>query len=181
MRKTATVQKVPFLAPDVVTKVIPSPTDGWDAISPLAEMDPKRAAILTNWVPRPGYVELRGGYVTFSTLTDPDEPSSHPAVETLMVYRSPTGEKLFAAAGDDIFDVTTGIASEAVEGTGNARWQYVNFTDAAGTYILQCVNGVNQLEQFNGSTWSTPAITGLPGGTTANIINIATAKQRLWY
>ena len=43
MRKSKTVAKVSFLSPDVETKIIPSPTDGWDAISPLAEMDPKRA------------------------------------------------------------------------------------------------------------------------------------------
>jgi len=176
MRKTATVQKVPFLAPDVVTKVIPSPTDGWDAISPLAEMDPKRAAILINWVPRPGYVELRGGYLSFSSL-DPVTA----AVETLMVYRSPTGEKLFAASDAHIFDVSTGIAASVVSGLGNARWQYVNFANAAGNYLLQCVNGVNQLQQFDGTTWTVPVITGLPGGTTANIVGIASAKQRLWY
>src|SRR5882762_8651784 len=79
MRKTKTIEKVPFLAPDVVTKIIPAPTDGWDAISPLAEMDPKRAVILDNWVPRPGYVELRGGYAPYSSTLGTSE------VETLMV------------------------------------------------------------------------------------------------
>src|SRR5712671_4071579 len=103
MRKSKTVEKVPFLAPDVQTKVIPVPTDGWDAISPLAEMDPKRAPILDNWIPRPGYVEVRGGYAPFSsTLTTSP-------VETLMVYRSPTAEKLFAAASTVIYDVSSGI------------------------------------------------------------------------
>ena len=49
MRKAKTTQKITYLAPDVQTKVVPAPVDGWDAISPLAEMDPKRAPILNNW------------------------------------------------------------------------------------------------------------------------------------
>ncbi len=47
---------------DVAVKIVPSPVAGWDAISPLAAMEPKYAANITNWVPRPGWLELRGGY-----------------------------------------------------------------------------------------------------------------------
>lgn len=177
MRKTKTTDKVPFLAADVTTKVIPAPTDGWDAISPLAEMDPKRAVILDNWVPRPGYVELRGGYAPYSSTlgTSP--------VETLMVYRSPTGEQMFAASSTKIYNVTSGIdpGTVVVSALTNARWQYINFTPGGGTNVIQCVNGADQLQQFNGTVWSVPSITGLPGGSTANIININAQKRRLWY
>lgn len=178
MRKAKTVAKLGFLAPEVITKVIPAPTDGWDAISPLAEMDPKRAPILINWVPRPGYVELRGGYVPYN-----DTLSNLP-VETLMVRRSPTGEQMFAASGSKIYDVSISDGSDppvVVSGLGSARWQYVNFTPGGGTTVIQLVNGVDQLRQYNGTAWTTPAITGLPGGSTANIININSQKHRLWY
>jgi len=177
MRKSRSNDKVPFLAPDVSTKVIPAPTDGWDAISPLAEMDPKRAVILDNWVPRPGYVEVRGGYLPFSsTLTTSP-------VETLMVRRSPTVEEMFAAAGNFIYNVTSGVDPGTVVASGltNARWQYTNFTPSGGTTVIQLVNGADQLLQYNGTTWTNPAITGLPGGSTAGIININAQKRRLWY
>ncbi len=177
MRKTSTVSKVPFLAPDAITKVIPAPTDGWDAISPLAEMDPKRAPILNNWVPRPGYVELRGGYNQYNSIqaTSP--------VETLMVYRSGSGEKLFAAAGTKIYDVSTNATANAVlTGLTSARWQYVNFTPANGTTVIQLCNGSDALRQFDGTNWTTPNITGLPAGfATSSIININSQKRRLWY
>jgi hypothetical protein len=175
MRKSATVQKVPFLSPDVITKVIPAPTDGWDAISPLAEMDPKRAAILVNFVPRPGFVELRGGYLPFSTT------GSMP-VESLMVWRGPTNEKFYAAMDGHIYDITSGTASSVVAGLGNDRWQYINFTSGGGVHVIQTVNGTDPLQQYDGSSWTTPSITGLPGGvTTNNFINIYAQKQRLWY
>jgi hypothetical protein len=177
MRKARTVQKVPFLGPDVETKIIPSPTDGWDQISPLAEMDPKRAPILTNWVPRPGYVEARQGYFAWS------KPSTAP-VESLMVYRPPSGESMFAAAGSSIYDVSSyGLSTPVVTGLGSARWQYVgNFTPSGAATVLQCVNGTDLMQQWNGTAWSNPSITGLDAGdTTASFINIFAQKQRLWY
>src|SRR6266436_532284 len=101
MRKTTTVQKVPSPEPDVITKAIPAPTEGWDAISPLADMSPNRAVFMENWVPRPGYIENRRGYINWvtSTLGSP--------IETLMVYEQPSSVKMFAAvASGSILDVT---------------------------------------------------------------------------
>lgn len=177
MRKAKTVAKIPYLAPDVEAKVIPSPTDGWDQISPLAEMDPKRAPILTNWVPRPGFVEARQGSFIWTNL------GSSP-VETLMTYRSPTGQTLFAASGNEIFNVSDyAQATVVASGFSAARWQYVgNFTPSGAATVLQAVNGVDPLQQWNGSVWTEPSITSLnPGDTTAVFINIFAQKQRLWY
>ncbi len=174
MRKTSTLAKVPFLAPDVVTKVIPAPTDGWDAISPLAEMDPKRAPILINWVPRPGYVELRAGYNQYNS-TQGTAP-----VESLLVYRSGGAEKMFAASDSHIYDISTNsTAASVLTGLSSARWQYVNFTPANGTTVIQLVNGTDTLRQFDGTNWTTPSITG--GPATSSFININAQKRRLWY
>lgn len=177
MRKAQTTQKVPTPAPDVISKVVPVPTDGWDAISPLASMDPKRAPILNNWVPRPGWVELRKGCFPWVFLDD------ETAVETLMVRRAGSTEQMFAAAGDTIYDISDIATSPvAITGLNSARWQYTNFTPALGTTVIQLCNGVDTLRQYNGSAWSVPAITGLPGGlTTSAIINIHAQKRRLWY
>jgi hypothetical protein len=178
MRKATTVQKVGFPAPDVQSKVVPVPTDGWDAISPLASMDPKRAPILNNWIPRPGWVELRGGYFPWVFLAENTTP-----VETLLVRRAQGGEQMFAAVGSKIYDVSnTGAPVLAVSGFNSARWQWTNFTPALGTTVIQLVNGTDTLRQYNGSVWSAPVITGLPGGlTTAAITNIHAQKRRLWY
>jgi hypothetical protein len=178
MRKAATSQKLTMPAPDVQTKIVPVPTDGWDAISPLANMDPKRAPILNNWIPRPGWVELRNGYFPWVLLNNLTFP-----VETLMVYRAQGNEKMFAASSGTIYDVsTTAVATSQVTGLNSARWQYVNFTPALGTTVIQCVNGVDTLRQYNGTSWSVPAITGLPNSlTTSAITNIHAQKRRLWY
>src|SRR5215469_9784230 len=124
MRHIQTLQKAPFPQPDVVTKAVPVPTDGWDALSPLASMDPKRAPILQNWVPRPGWVELRGGYNIWAT-TGATFTTGQP-IESLIIYRALGSEKMFAGVGGKIFDVSTQFsATTSVSGLVNNRWQYV--------------------------------------------------------
>lgn len=178
MRKASSVAKVGTPAPDVQSKVVPAPTDGWDAISPLASMDPKRAPILNNWIPRPGWVELRGGYFPWTFLSGVTSP-----VETLMVRRAEGFEQMFAAAGDVIYDASSaGVQDPVVTGLNSARWQYINYTPALGTTVIQCVNGIDELQMYDGSTWTIPTITGLPNGlTTAAITNIWAQKRRIWY
>lgn len=179
--KGGNLQKSAFALPDVVTKGIPAPTDGWDAISPLADMDEKRAPILQNWVPRPGWVELRGGLFAYVQGL----PGAGP-VETLPVYRPAGGaQRMFAITNNAIYEVSNPAQATQVAGGSllSNRWQWTNFTPPNGTPILfLCSQGADQAFEFNGTTWSNPSITGFPNSwTTANIINVWAGKQRLWF
>jgi hypothetical protein len=180
MRRVASLQKQPFNAPDVETEFVPVPTDGWDAISPLANMDPKRSAIMINWVPRPGWVEIRQGASVWSQGL----PGGS-SVETLLVLRQPTTQRMFAATNLAIYEVSTQGAAPTTalaSGFSSNRWQYTNFTPPNGTTVIQLVNGSDPLQQYDGTTWSAPSISGLPAGfTTASFTNIFAGKQRLWY
>jgi len=180
MRKLKGYAKNPFPQPDVVTKSVPVPTEGWDAISPLANMDPKRAPILVNWTPRPGWVELRAGYELYQVGLGSGTGSP---VETLMVRRSPTAQTMFAAAGGKIYDVSSLAVNSVVQsGLSNNRWQYINFTPSGGTTVIQLANGQDALRQWDGSTWTQPNITGLPGGAnTSAIFSLYAQKRRIWY
>lgn len=180
MRKIKNLNKSPYPAPDVQVKYISTPYSGWDAISPLSAMKPEYAAILINWIPRTGWVELRNGYAPWAQMitTGP--------VESLMCYRAQSStETLFAASGGKIFDVSLELQnsySAVVTGLTNNRWQYTNFTPAGAPTVLQCVNGEDAMHQWNGTSWTTPSITGLPGShTTADFINIAIFKRRIFY
>lgn len=179
MRKYRGNFKAQFPQPDVLTKIVLAPTDGWDAISPLAVMDPKRAVILDNIIPRPGWVELRGGSQTWISTF------SGVPVETLMTYKSASMQRLFAISGGAIYGIhgNTSITTD-VSGLTNDRWNYINFTPLLGTTVLQCANGFDTLRQFDGTTWTAPAITGLPfaGGANTRIIrSIWATKRRIWY
>jgi hypothetical protein len=155
----------------------PSPVEGWDAVSPLSEMDPKRAIVLDNWFPQPGYVEVRKGYTSWATGMG----STH-KIETLMAYNglSTGDDKLFGIATDGtIYDCTANSAASATSVTGltNARWQYVNYTTSGGGCYLLCCNGLDSLRSYDGSSWSAPSISGV---TSSDIININVFKKYVW-
>ncbi len=177
MRKIAASRSPASIAPinrGVVAKgaSIPAPVEGWDAASPIAAMPPKRAVALDNWFPQPGWVELRKGHVVHCDTGD-GEP-----VESVMAYHGSVQTFIFAASNGKIFDVTSGTAVSAVSGLTNNRWQHVNFTTSGGHY-LYCVNGDDDPEVFDGSTWSNPSITGPV--TAADFIGVNVYKSRLWF
>ena len=168
--------KPPIFQQDVESLPSPVPVKGWDAISPLSNMEPDYAVILDNCVARPGWVELRGGYVTWADASE----MQGGAVDTLMVYRPDNGaEALFVASGDDIYNASAFEAPviTSVTGLNSGVLQYINFTPAGGTTYLIFVNGVDVGKKWNGTTWSDFTVTGL---NTSNVINIWTHKRRIW-
>lgn len=154
---------------------IPAPIEGWDAVSPLANMKPGRAIVLDNFFPREGYVELRRGWTRWAT-TGETSP-----VETVMAYQSqtPSSDALFAVAGGKIFDVTaSGAAGPAVlTGLTNSRLQHVNFTTSGG-HFLYVVNGQDPARHWNGTAWTVPTITG---ATSSDFVHVNSFKNRLFF
>jgi hypothetical protein len=176
MRKIIRTQpKAPLAQQETAPVPIPAPVGGWNAIDPLANMDPKYAPILINWVPRTSWVELRAGYNTWvqGLGTGP--------VETLMTYKPNTGTQfLFAAAGGNFYDVSTAsFPTQVRTGFGNNRWQYLNFSVPGGSQYLYAVNGQDNPQLWDGTTWTTPTITGGPAQTT--FFNIHSHMNRLWF
>lgn len=155
---------------------IPAPIGGWDAISALEEMPPNRAPVLDNWFPSTADVRVRRGNASFATGmgTGP--------VESLLDYNgiTATASKLFGAANNIIYDITAGGAgSSSVSSLTNNRWQHVNFATAGGNFLVT-VNGADAVRNFDGTTWTSPTITG-SGITSANFIHVNIHKSRLWF
>jgi len=157
---------------------LPAPVGGWNARDSIANMEPIDAYQLTNLFPSVSNVVLRGGFENWATgITG--------QVQTLVNYSTGTADKLFAWAVGSIFDVTAQGAVGAAEVTGltNAKWEHINVTTAAGSY-LYCVNGVDAPLLYDNSTWasitgiSTIAITGV---TTTTLSNISLFKNRVWF
>jgi len=157
---------------------LPAPVGGWNARDSIANMEPIDAYQLTNFFPSVNNVVLRGGFENWATgITG--------QVQTLVNYSTGTTDKLFAWAVGSIFNVTAQGAVSAAEVTGltNAKWEHINVTTAAGSY-LYCVNGVDAPLLYDNSTWasitgiSTIAITGV---TTTTLSNISLFKNRVWF
>lgn len=151
-----------------------APDEGWDAVSPLTDMGERRAITLQNFTARPGYVEVRKGYFPFAT-------AGSAAVESVMVYRA-TIERMFAASGTAIYNITAGGAGVGVvAGMSNARWQYVNFSTTGGQFLV-CCNGADTPRQYTGATdtWAASTINGV-GLTASTLVDVMSHKKRLYF
>ncbi len=155
---------------------IPAPVGGWDALSPIAAMPATNAITLDNMFPQPGYIEIRKGHRVQNDLA----PETG-AVESLMAYHGgdPTTDKLWAAAGTSLYDVTvtaSATITAALTGLSNARFQHLNVSTSGGEFLWAC-NGVDEPIYYDGSAWTTTTITGVSAG---EIISAAVFKGRIW-
>lgn len=133
----------------------------------------ENAVVLDNFIPRPGYVELRRG--SFAQATAIAQGTPH----TLITWSGST-DKLLACAGTSIYDVTTqgGSNPSALYSAATSdRWEWTNFANSAGTWNI-AVNGVDTPIKFDGASVSTTAFTAT-GLTPANLNLIMTHKRRL--
>lgn len=151
---------------------IPPPVEGWDAISPIQAMPPKRAVVLDNWFPQTSWVELRKGYKIHSN-TQTGLP-----VETVAAYHGVTSDEMFAISDGKIFNVTSVAPGvEVVTGLTNSRFQFINFATTGGNFLYM-VNGADIPQYYDGTNWATAAITGIDP---TSIISLCAHKNRLWF
>ena len=151
---------------------VPAPVGGWNARDSLTAMQPNEAVILENWFPSPTEVSLRNGYTKYTTGL----PGQ---VETLMAYAGANTNKLFAISNTAVYDVSAGgaVGAAVLTGLTNARWGYCNIATSGGNF-LSMANGVDAPRNYNGSTWTTPTITGV---TATNLKNPILYAQRQFF
>ena len=146
---------------------VPAPSGGWNTRDAISEMAPNDAIELDNFIPAVGSVISRNGCNQFCTGLGDD-------VETLAEYHSGAVRKFVAAAGDEIFEISSGTASSLGSGYTNARWQTRQFN----AYLLM-VNGADTPKKYEGTTLTDTVFTG-SGLTPANLIGIHSHRNRLY-
>ena len=158
--------------PVAQTASLPSPVGGWNARDSLADMGPADAVILENWFPSTSEVILRRGHTRYAT--------GFPAhVETVMSYNGTIDGKLFGISAGSVFDATNGgaIGAAVVSGLANSRWEWLNVATLGGNYLYM-VNGADDPRTYDGTSWATPAITGVDP---TKLTNINLHKNRVWF
>lgn len=158
-----------------VSKVVtlPAPVGGWNARDPLPNMKPDEAIVLDNIIPGTGAASLRQGFSQHVT-------GLGTYIESLMEYSPPSGtNKLFAATPAAIYDTTSAgaVGAAAVSSLSNGRWQHTMFATIGGNYLV-AANGADAVRNYDGASWTSPAITGV---TSANLISVTAHVQRLWF
>ena len=158
---------------------LPAPVGGWNARDSLGEMAPTDAVALVNLFPTMTDCLLRLGYTQHATGMDG-------TVESLLCYTSGTAEKLFGVTdAGKIYDCTSAgaVGAAAVTTLTNGRFQYVNMTTAANSYLI-AVNGADKARYYTGAAWAKDG-DGAPYDVsvlnTATAIDLTVHKGRIWY
>lgn len=153
---------------------LPLPFRGLNTRDQLTELPPDFALTLDNLFSENGRLSLRNGYEENYTGLQGD-------VDTLM-YFDDTSADVFAATDDGfIYDITGGGsgATADISGLSGSLWDWTNFA-AGGDNYLFIANGADAPRHYNGTTWTTPTITG-SGLTASDLKGVISHKSRLWF
>lgn len=145
-----------------------APVGGWRTDVEMADMPKDAAFQLDNFFPEANRVRARYGNIAFATgLGAP--------VQTVIPYVG-VSNRLFAAAGSKIFDVTAGgvVGAPMVSGLAGAHWSVQQYTNPAGQEYLRAVNGLDIPLLFNGTSWTNNLLVGTATLATQNVAVKAT-------
>lgn len=149
----------------------PAPYGGWNARGNLANMPFTDAIQMDNIFPDVQEVRLRKGSIDWKT----GFPSN---IKMLLPYAGGSVSKLFASTNSAIYDATAaGAVGGSVDTCTSGQWSYVNFVTAGGTFLV-LANGADAVKNYNGTTWSAPAITGV---SPSSLFYVTAHQKRLWF
>src|SRR5271166_233884 len=149
--------------------------DGWHTDKPLEQLPPTAASTLVNFFPEAGYIRPRNGSNNWAT-------GLGASVQSLMAYfgsaANSTVDHMFAAAGSNIYDVTSsGAVGSAVHtGLANSHLSSTSFVNSGGNWLIAVSAGGVQLA-YNGSTWTSAGISGF----TTNASVVCSFAERLFF
>lgn len=150
---------------------LPAPVKGWVTKKNLASMKADEAITLDNFFPREVDVYLRNGNSILATGVGTG------AVESVMGYAAPAADKLLAAGGGQIYNVTGGTTTSLGTGFTSNRWQHTMFTiTGSGTWML-LFNGNDTPQKYDGTTLTANVFTGI--GDPTKLVDGTIFKYRL--
>lgn len=154
-------------------KRVPAPSGGLNSLDDLTTLSANEAIELINCLPTEDGSTLRDGYSLHAS-------GMGAPVEMLMRFSKSDGvDELFASTADSIFNVTgqAAVGSAEITGLSNGKWQWVNYANAAGTFLVIC-NGSDDVRYYNGTSWEAPIITGV---ASTDLVNVTSHMSRLWF
>ncbi|AYD02195.1 hypothetical protein [Neorhizobium sp. NCHU2750] len=141
-----------------------APAKGLYTTTALSDELPGAAAVLNNWLPTLTGARIRGGSKKKALIAGGAD------FVTAFTFKYGGAEKLFMATASAIFDMTSPaappvITAPVLSGMVSGDWSAFQHSNASGSYLI-ITNGANPRQVYNGTSWTTPAITFPAGDTT---------------
>jgi len=139
----------------------PSPKRGWIQNDKLVGGITDGAEVLDNIFPTAQGGRIRKGSSKHATVGA--------AVIKVFTWSGGASEKMFAATADSVFEISApadpDVAPTAdLTGLSSGDWSVTQFATAGGEYIV-LANGFDAVREYDGTTWTTPTITGVTSST----------------
>lgn len=152
----------------------PAPIRGWVLNESLSAPQPAGARILDNWICGLTTISPRKGTTKHAT--------AGALCRSLLRYKDGGVERLFAATDADIFNVTAPADPDTppaadVSGLSSGAWSQQMFGATSGNY-LTIANGSDDVRQFDGAVWSSPAITGVASNSLSHVWSYG---SQIWF
>lgn len=187
-------------------QAVPAPIGGLNTKDALSAMAPQFASVMENLFPYSDRVETRYGYATHATASSIAAAAGEEGFRALMKWEFDADPTVFAAfywiedVGGSrgrmrIYSVAangTLTTSKEVTATGTTETtpeigEWTQHSTGSGTTYLIVASGytstapaiVNQPLAYDGSSWTSPSITGAPSGAIAR--GVHSHQRRLWF
>ena len=167
----------------------PSPI-GVNALAPLAAMGPEDCIYSYNLLPAENGLESREGYIEWAnSLGTPIAPEVRTIVPFVGDREDRFNDRLFALNDNGIFNVSSqgvdGVSPPQVftwanQGGTSGYAIYTHYTNDAGTHYLMLADENNGLHEYDETTGTWVATTGITGPVIGNIFFVTSHQQRLW-
>lgn len=160
----------------------PAPTRGWVTATNLAAAPGGSAQVLENYIPTATGLTMRKGSQKHATAVD-GEP-----LESAFAYIGSTTREMFGASDGSIFNLTS-VADPDVAPTADVTGQTSNYYTAinmatSGGFYLLAANGSDEIQLYDGSSWSAIAMGGGAGQIAnvdpADISHLGVYRNRVW-
>lgn len=158
---------------------IPAPVSGLVLNRSLVDPIPTGAEVLTNLIPTQRGARVRGGLQRVANVGA--------SVTSVFAYNSGASDKAFAATETAVFDISgldpVNVPSAAISGQTAGYYSTAQIGTVGGEY-LYIVNGSDDAQLFDGSSWttinagSTPSITGV---STSDLSQVWLYRNRLFF
>lgn len=148
---------------------ISAPIKGWNTRDPFEAMDPLDAVLLDNWFADVGGILTRSGSSEYATGLGSDP------VQTLGPYAVGSINKLLAACGGSIYDVSSAgpVGAAIKSGFTSDIWQTVVFNSRQFW-----ANGSDPVQIYDGTTMSD---TGFTGANMDTMAGVGVFNNRLYF
>lgn len=149
---------------------LPSPNGGLNLVDAIDDMAPNEALELVNIFPTGLGAQVRNGYASFA--------STGASSQLNFLRGLPLADATYKTVGGDSNKIWSFASGSATDITGTTTPTSSNWNTDVFAHRLYMANGVDTVQVYDGTTVADSTFSGV---TLANLINVSSFKERIYF